>query len=415
MRRLQGIGFFIILAVLILIEYYAFTAFRFAIRSVRNPYKTYLVIVYILFTVLWVICLFSFPSLRTADVNKNLRNIIVIFSMGMLLSKLFIASILLIDDIRRFVFYVIGLFYTKQTIPLQVQDGMTRSSFLTKLSLLIGGTVFGTILYGMNNRYNYSMKNIQISFQNLPSAFKGLKIVQISDIHSGSFSNPDAVKKGVDMIMQYAPDLILFTGDLVNNQSDEMLPYISVFNQLKAPLGIFSIFGNHDYGDYVEWESAEAKQQNLQQLKHIHEQLGWRLLLDEHVILSKQNQQIALLGVQNISAKGFQSYGNLAKAYSGTTSIPFKILLSHDPSHWDSETVTKFKDIDLTLSGHTHGMQFGIDIPWLKWSPVQYAYKRWAGLYQKENQYLYVNRGFGFIGYPGRVGIMPEITAIELS
>ncbi len=218
------------------------------------------------------------------------------------------------------------------------------------------------------------------------------------------------------MILAEKPDLILFTGDLVNNKSEEMQDYIEVFSKLEATHGVYSILGNHDYGDYVQWESEQAKQQNLDTLKGIHAQLGWRLLLDEHVAIEKDGEQLGLIGVENISgSRGFHTYGNLKNAYQGADQYPFKILMSHDPSHWDSETTDAFKDIDLTLSGHTHGMQFGVEIPWLKWSPIQYAYKRWAGIYQKGSQYLYVNRGFGFLGYPGRVGILPEITLIELT
>jgi hypothetical protein len=194
-----------------------------------------------------------------------------------------------------------------------------------------------------------------------------------------------------------------------------MKDYISIFSKLKAPLGVYSILGNHDYGDYVEWESEAAKTENLNALKSIHAEMGWNLLLNENVAIKKGDDLISIIGVENISSKRFHSYGDLSKAYAGSEKSPFKILLSHDPSHWDNETNQKYKDIDLTLSGHTHGMQFGVEIPWLKWSPVQYIYKQWAGIYQKDNQYLYVNRGFGFLGYPGRIGIMPEITLLELS
>ena len=415
MRKMQGFGFVIVILVVLLIEYYAFSAFKFAVRNMKLPYRQITLGVYGLLTVIWFAMLFSFDYFRTADMNKGLRNVVIVYFMGLLLSKILIAVFLLLDDGRRLVYYLIGLFYSKESTPLSVQSGMTRSEFLTKFALLFGGTVFGTMLYGMSNRYNYNIKKLKLAFGHLPKAFKGLKIIQISDIHSGSFNDVAAVQKGVDMILAEKPDLILFTGDLVNNKSDEMEDYISVFSKLKAPLGVYSIFGNHDYGDYVHWESEEAKRLNLETLKGIHEQLGWRLLLDEHVAIEKEGEQFGLIGVENISAsRGFHSYGNLHNAYQGAEQYPFKILMSHDPSHWDSETTNSFKDIDLTLSGHTHGMQFGVEIPWLKWSPIQYAYKRWAGLYQKENQYLYVNRGYGFLGYPGRVGILPEITLIEL-
>ena len=419
MRRINGLGLVFMIGIILLIEYYAFTAFKFAIKNVRPSYKNLAIGLYVFSSILWFLMFFAFDYIRTADANKSVRSFVIIYFMGLLISKVLIASILLIDDLRRFVYLIISSFYSKQTTPLAIQDGMTRSAFLTKFAILFGGSVFATMLYGMTNRYNYNLKKIKIAFANLPSAFKGLKIIQISDIHSGSFNDLKAVEKGVELIMAQNPDLILFTGDLVNNKSDEMNDYIDVFSKLSAPFGVYSIFGNHDYGDYIsiqDWGGEDAKKQNLTNLKEIHAKMGWRLLLDEHIAIEKDGEHIGLIGVENISAsRGFHSYGNLQNAYKGAEKYPFKILMSHDPSHWDHETTQAFKDIDLTLSGHTHGMQFGVEIPWLKWSPVQYVYKRWAGLYKKDEQYLYVNRGYGFLGYPGRVGILPEITLIELT
>lgn len=411
---MNGVGLVVMMLVILLVEYYAFSAFKFAIKSIRPPYKAVAMGTYVVMTLIWFLMLFSFNFLRTADMSKGLRNVILVYFMGFLIAKLLIAIFLLLDDVRRLVYYVIALFYSKEETPLTLQNGMTRSAFMTRFALLFGGTMFATLLHGMSNRYNYKIRNLKLKFKNLPPSFHGLKIIHISDIHSGSFNDPEAVEKGVMMMNAQKPDLILFTGDLVNNKSDEMHDYRAIFSKLEAPLGVYSILGNHDYGDYVEWESADAKTKNLNDLKAIHAEMGWRLLLNEHIVIEKGSEQLALLGVENISAKGFHSYGDLSKAYEGSEQHVFKILMSHDPSHWDSETTQLYKDIDLTLSGHTHGMQFGVEIPWLKWSPVQYAYNRWAGLYQQENQYLYVNRGFGFLGYPGRVGILPEITVLEL-
>jgi predicted MPP superfamily phosphohydrolase len=243
-----------------------------------------------------------------------------------------------------------------------------------------------------------------------------LKIIQLSDIHVGSLSNPAAVGRGIDRILAEQPDLILFTGDLVNNLASEVGDYQAVFGRLKAPMGVFSVLGNHDYGDYAGWESAEAKKANLDRLKQIQKEMGWRLLMNEHVLLEKGGEQIALLGIENWSAKArFPKYGQMDLAYPGTQHIPFKILMSHDPSHWDAEVRPRYPDIDLMLSGHTHGMQFGFELPGLRWSPVRFLYKQWAGLYEEGRQRLYVNRGYGFIGYPGRFGILPEITVIELA
>jgi predicted MPP superfamily phosphohydrolase len=241
-------------------------------------------------------------------------------------------------------------------------------------------------------------------------------VVHISDIHCGSFTDKEAVVRGVEMVMAQKPDLILFTGDLVNNIADEMDDYMDVFNRLNAPLGVYSTLGNHDYGDYSHWDTEEEKVANLEKLKSIHGTLGWRLLMNEHVALERDGERIALIGVENWSSKArFPKHGNLEKAHAGTKDFPFKILMSHDPSHWDAQVRKFYPDIDLMLAGHTHGMQFGIEIPGIRWSPVQYVYKQWAGLYERGRQKLYVNRGFGFIGYPGRVGILPEITVFELA
>jgi predicted MPP superfamily phosphohydrolase len=415
MSKSRGLGFVFLILIFAIIEYYAFTAIRFSIRNVKNPYKTSILVTYIAITLLWFLSIAMFPVLRTMDMSKAMRNFLVSFSMGILITKILIAIILLIDDLRRGTTHLLSLFYNKETMPLVLEKGMSRSEFINKFALLFGGTIFGTMLYGMSNRYNYTIKNISLSFANLPKAFKGMKIVQISDIHSGSLSDLTAVEKGIEKINAINADAIFFTGDLVNNKSDEAEDFIPIFSKLKAKHGVFSILGNHDYGDYVEWESKAHKKANLERLKEIHKENGWRLLLDEHIVLEQEGEKIALIGVENTSFKNrFQTYGSLEKAYKGSEMHPFKILLSHDPSHWDGEINSNYKDIDLTLSGHTHGFQFGIDIPWLKWSPVQYVYKQWAGLYQKDNQHLYVNRGFGFLGYPGRVGIMPEITVIEL-
>jgi len=279
----------------------------------------------------------------------------------------------------------------------------------------VGGTVFSTLVYGFGNKYRYHVNRLRMSFKNLPAGFKGMRIVHISDIHSGSFTDKEAVANGVKKILKEKPDMILFTGDLVNDRASEMKDYMDVFSQLKAPMGVYSTLGNHDYGDYVQWASIEAKRENLEQLKQVHKNMGWRLLMNEHVVLEKGSDRIALLGIENWGAKGnFAKYGKMEHAYPGSEKYPFKILMSHDPSHWDAEVPTKYVDIDLTLAGHTHGMQFGLELPGFKWSPVQYMYKQWAGLYEAGDQKLYVNRGYGFLGYPGRIGILPEITVIEL-
>jgi predicted MPP superfamily phosphohydrolase len=320
------------------------------------------------------------------------------------------------DDLRRVVQWAGGKLFYRYIQDENFKSGtIDRSVFLSWVGFAIGGGVFGSLLWGFGNKYRYKKERLKLSFDTLPAAFKGMKIVHISDIHSGSFTDKKAVEKGVQMILDEKPDLILFTGDLVNDHADEMKEYQEVFARIKAPFGVFSSLGNHDYGDYRQWSSEIEKAENLNRLKQIHADMGWRLLMNEHLPIEKNGDQIAIMGIENWSAKGnFAKYGKMADAHAGSGKYPFKILLSHDPSHWEAEVREKYKDVDLMLSGHTHGMQFGVEIPGFRWSPVQYMYKQWAGLYEKGNQKLYVNRGFGFIGYPGRVGILPEITVIEL-
>jgi len=269
-------------------------------------------------------------------------------------------------------------------------------------------------VYGMiRGKYAYRVIKHQLEFEDLPDAFDGFRITQISDVHAGSFKNTSAVKRGVELVKQQQADLFVFTGDLVNNKATEMLPWIDIFSTIKAPFGQFSVLGNHDYGDYVKWESEANKKANLQQLKAVHAQLGYRLLLDEHVEIQKDGQKIILAGVENWGL-GFGERGDLAKALDGVNTADFKILLSHDPSHWESEVKTAPAKIHLTLAGHTHGMQFGMEAFGIKWSPVKYRYAHWAGIKEEDGRYLNINRGFGFIGFSGRVGIWPEITVIEL-
>jgi uncharacterized protein len=400
---------------MILLDFYVFQI----IKTVSNGSpKTRSIIFtsYWLISIAAIIILFVLPLLHLDNYSKGVRSTVFAVIIGLFLAKLIAAVFFLVDDIRRGIQWLVGKLFFKNTEGEQIEEErISRSLFLSWLGLAVGGGLFSSLLYGFSNKYNYKVKKLKLSYPNLPGSFRGLRVVQISDIHSGSFTDKSAVQKGVDKVLELKPDLILFTGDLVNNKSDEMQDYMEVFSQVKAPMGVYSTLGNHDYGDYTSWPSKEAKKQNLEYLKQIHAQLGWRLLMNENVLLERNGEQIAVIGVENWSAKArFPKYGNLLKAYEGTQSIPFKILMSHDPSHWDAEVRPKYSDIDLMLAGHTHGMQFGVEIPWLKWSPVQYVYKQWAGLYEEGQQKLYVNRGFGFIGYPGRVGILPEITLFEL-
>ncbi|MBS1640106.1 MAG: metallophosphoesterase [Bacteroidetes bacterium] len=410
-------GFWLIIAgIMLLVDFYVFQVVKSVSQNTSEKTKLIVAIVYWVVSITALALLISFPYIQYFQTSKNLRNYVFAIIAGLFFAKLLASVFFLIDDIRRLFMWIGSKLFSNTGAHFADEGGnISRSVFMNWLGIGIGGTLFGTLLYGFSNKYNYQVRKIKLAFENLPTAFKGLKIVHISDIHSGSFQNKEAVQHGVDLIMQQNADLILFTGDLVNDRHEEMDEYINVFNKLKAPMGVFSTLGNHDYGDYISWSSPQAKQKNLDQLKQVHATLGWRLLMNEHVILNKGNDAIALLGIENWGAKGrFPKYGKMNEAYPGTEKYPFKILMSHDPSHWDAEVRTKYADIDLMLAGHTHGFQFGIENPYFKWSPVQWMYKQWAGLYEEGKQKLYVNRGFGFIGYPGRVGILPEITLIEL-
>ena len=401
---------------MVLLDVYVFQAVK-TISSAASPkVKTIIYAVYWTLSVSMVLLLILLPYINYENWPRSVRTYLFATVVGLFFAKLVAVIFFLLDDIRRVIQWASGkLFFRNTEAEGFSGGGISRSVFLSWLGLAAGGSLFGTLIYGFSNKYKYEIRRVKMAFQNLPDAFKGMKIIHISDIHSGSFTDKQAVMKGVDKIMKENADLILFTGDLVNDRATEMHEYMDVFNQLKAPMGVYSTLGNHDYGDYVHWETSDIKKANLDRLKAVHGELGWRLLMNEHVVLEKNGEQIALIGIENWSAKGrFPKYGRMHEAYPGAEKYPFKILMSHDPSHWEAEVQPKYGDIDLMLAGHTHGMQFGVELPGFKWSPVQYMYKQWAGLYEQGSQKLYVNRGFGFIGYPGRVGILPEITVIEL-
>ena len=331
-----------------------------------------------------------------------------------------------VDDIIRLFRWIGSYIFTSNGSAPELVEGqllptnphaISRLKFLNYIAVGMATLPFASFIYGMvKGAFDYKVHTVKVVLPNLPNEFNGLKIVQISDIHSGSFISTTHVEEAMKLVMKQDADIIFFTGDLVNNTATEAEPFIDILSKVKAPMGVFSILGNHDYGDYVSWESAEAKAKNLADLKKIHAQVGWKLMLNEHVVLKKGEAEIALLGIENWGGHlNFPKYGNLKKAYEGAEKYPVKLLLSHDPSHWSVQVIKDYKDIDITFSGHTHGFQFGIEIPGFKWSPSQYVYKQWAGLYTQNNQHVYVNRGLGFLGYPGRVGILPEITVMELS
>ncbi|EKY16849.1 Ser/Thr phosphatase family protein [Capnocytophaga sp. oral taxon 326 str. F0382] len=322
---------------------------------------------------------------------------------------LFVTLPLLLEDITR----LIKAIFRKPTNAPRIPS---RRKFVSTLGWGLAAIPFASILYSIfKGKYNYKVWKYTLYFDNLPKAFDGYRITQISDIHCGSFDKYEKIRYGVDLINSQKSDVILFTGDLVNNLANEVHNWKSLFATLQAPDGVFSIMGNHDYGDYSSWETPEAKQQNLEHLFQLQKQMGWQLLLNEHCYLERNGEKIALIGVENWGHGRFSKYGDLNKAMEGVNTEDFKILMSHDPTHWQEIVLPENKDIQLTLSGHTHGMQCGIEIPgWLKWSPSQYIYKYWGGMYEEGGKYLNVNRGFGYHAFPGRLGVWPEITVIEL-
>ena len=334
--------------------------------------------------------------------GSRIQQTLIAWLMGLMLlsfvPRLFSLPFLLIEDITR-------LF---RGFP-------PRTLWVSELTLGTAAVLFLIVLFGITRgRHFYRVRRETIYFPDLPEAFDGFTITQITDVHAGSFTNAAGVQKGLDMVNAQNSDVILFTGDLVNNQASEMDRWIPAFAGLKAPMGKFSILGNHDYGDYIPWVTQEAKQANLIRLKQVHTEIGFRLLLDEAITLKKDGQSITLLGVENWGKGGFHKYGDLKKASATVPDDSFKVLMSHDPSHWEGVTLDHDQHIHLTLSGHTHGMQFGIELFGFKWSPVKYMYKQWAGLYKQKDRFLYVNRGFGFIGLKGRIGIWPEVAVITL-
>lgn len=338
-------------------------------------------------------------------------------------SKLIGCVFLLVDDVLRIFRWGFQLATTINE-P-EKREGISRLKFLTYLSATFFTIPFVSLVYGaVRGVFRIKTHTVKLNFPNLPEAFSGLKIVQISDIHTGSFADDTThIANAFDKVMELKPDVIFFTGDLINDHVRETEGYLDIYRKLKAPLGVYSILGNHDYGDYLPWPDLESKRKNLDALKQVHADAGWRLLLNEHIALEKNGQKIALLGIENWGGNmHFTKYGRMDDTYRGTEGYDFKILLSHDPSHWNKQVKGNYKDVDLTLSGHTHGFQVGVEIPgWIKWSPVQYVYPQWAGLYKHGSQFLYVNRGLGCVGrekvsvYKGRVGIWPEITFIELN
>ena len=407
--------YFIFFAIVVLIEVYFLQGVKTFARDFSQRNRN--ILVYTAYTLFGINLLMGIIGMfyPPPEWNGFFRFLSSLF-LVLVVCKLFGISFLLIDDIIRLFRWLFKALFGIGTNADLSGKGISRIKFLSQIAITFTVIPALSFLYGMvRGAYKYRVHKVRVDAPNLPEAFNGFKIVQISDMHTGSFMSSSPVKKAFDIIRQQNPDVIFFTGDLVNNVATETESYLEHYKSLQAPYGVYSVLGNHDYGDYVSWETAEQKKANLDALKKVHSDSGWRLLLNENVALEKDGQKIGVLGIENWGARGFAKYGKMHEAHKGSEEFPFKILLSHDPSHWDEEVRKKYPDVDLTLSGHTHGMQFGIEIPGFKWSPVQYLYKQWAGLYKQDNQYLYVNRGLGFLGYPGRLGIWPEITVIELN
>ena len=398
---------FIFITLYILIDFYAFQAFRTVTKN-QWVYGLYLIVSLIVLVNL-------IYQLSAMDRSQGITTP-AMYAMGFFL-VLFVPKLIVViamlgeDVVRLFVGIYNKLLATGDSFAMP-----SRRKFISSIALGLAAIPFASLLYGMyKGKYQYRVLKYQLFFDDLPASFDGYKITQISDIHSGSFDNHEKVNYAVDLINKQQSDVLLFTGDLVNNMATEMHEWKGVFQKLTAKDGVYSVLGNHDYGDYVEWESATAKEENLQALKNLQKEMGWDLLLNEHRFLEKDGEHIALVGVENWGAGGFKKAGDIDRASEGLSENDFKILMSHDPSYWQEKLKSHPKNFHLTLSGHTHGMQFGIEIPgFLKWSPVQYRYENWAGLYKENGRWINVNRGLGFLGYPGRVGIWPEITVIEL-
>ena len=400
-----AISLIILFVIIVLLEVYAFQAIKTITKSKVIRYSW-------LFVSIAVYANFAYVALtydRTQGQTPQFQ-----MAMGVLLTVLIPKLVVLIfmfgEDIYRWILKLISAVTSGNTTPLA-----GRRKFISQISLGLAAIPFVSFIYGIvQGKYNYKVLKYQLTFKDLPEAFDGFTITQISDIHSGSFTNKEKIQYGVDLINEQKSDIMLFTGDIVNNKADEMDNWIAVFDKLEAKEGKYSILGNHDYGDYMDWDNPQDKIDNFQKVKDIHQKIGFDLLLDEHRYLEKDGQKIALLGVENWG-KGFNQAGDLKRASAGIQKEDFKILMSHDPSHWEEKVKKDPFNYQLTLSGHTHGLQMGIEIPgWFKWSPSKYAYKQWAGLYKEAGRVINVNRGFGYHAFPGRVGIWPEITVIEL-
>ena len=406
---------FIIAASILILAFdiYCFKAIISVFKKWKPTTKKIFTILYWSYSILLIIGVFAGIYL---NLFLTLRAMILVAFFLTVACKVAMLPFLVLDDIRRLYIKLTRKKEVTSNAPVAETDQISRSEFLVKAGLVAAAVPLTSLSWGIiSGAYDYQVRRVNLVLPNLPKAFDGITMAQISDIHSGSFYNKTAVKGGVEMLMGEKPDFVFFTGDLVNNLTNEVRDYQDIFSKVKAPLGVYSSLGNHDYGDYYFGkESSPAKVKNLKDMVDVHKVMGYDLLMNEHRRLKVDGEEIGILGIENWGMGRFPKYGKMELAVQNTDDLPVKLLLSHDPSHWRGEVLKKYTQIDAMFIGHTHGMQFGVRLKEYQWSPVQYIYKEWAGLYQEQKQQLYVNVGYGFLGYPGRVGVLPEITLFTL-
>ncbi len=407
----------ILCVVVILLDFYCYNAITAVFKNWKPSTKKWFKIVWWTVSITLIVGVFSAIYL---NLYLTIRAIILVAFFLIGTAKLVVLPFLLVDDLRRLTIRLRNS--KKQGTNIKTEkttngDPISRSSFLVKAGLITGAVPLSSLSWGIiSGAYDYQIRRVNLRLPNLPSAFEGMTLAQLSDIHSGSFYNKTAVKGGVEMLLKEKPDMIFFTGDLVNNLTREVRDYQDIFSKVTAPLGVYSVLGNHDYGEYYFGKNTSpAKVKNLQDMIATHKIMGWDLLMNEHRRIKVDGQEIGVLGIENWGMGRFPKYGKMNLATKNTEDLPVKLLLSHDPSHWRGQVLKDYPDVDAMFAGHTHGMQFGVRFKNMQWSPVQYIYKEWAGLYKAQQQQLYVNVGYGFLGYPGRVGILPEITIFTLS
>lgn len=413
-------GQYLFFMVLVLADIYLWSSIKKSVFNYKKWLMASLSILYWLPFITLIIFTIAALIVPIIDWNDPLRTYLLGFIMVFYTAKLLPIVFLLLADFVRVINRLFVLVKKDERKKIRAkQEGISRSRFLQYMGFISGGLVLGTMFTGMFKWvYQFNLVNKKIRLPNLPSSFNGLKIVQISDMHLGSWTSIKPLEQAIEMINATNPDLILFTGDLVNFATKEAFRFEHALSKLSAKMGVFSILGNHDYGDYVNWPSKQAKQANMNEMYDLFDRMGWKLMNNKNHVFENGSGKLALLGVENWGANPrFPKYGDIDKAMKGAEDADIKILMTHDPTHWEKIIVPKDYKIDLSLSGHTHGFQFGIETPGIKWSPAQWMYKHWAGLYKsdKTGEYLYVNRGLGVIGYPGRIGILPEITVFELT